>query len=300
MRQDEFTEEVIKSLQKELGNGYNIEKKTLDGLNDTKKHSILVARAGSGVFPCINMGEYYNRHQKGEDFYSLFQTILSECKKISPIRTEDMEGFLCWDSIKSRIFAKLVNTGKNESMLSDVPNRQFLDLSIVYYVRINASSEEMQGSILVNIQHMKSWEADEETLFETAWKNTADANEVMFEDLNAVLARLLNQNIFAANRLENESRMYILGSQTGTNGAIQMCNRQMLHKAANAIGSDFWILPCSIHELILVPIYAIEGEAQELAEMVRNVNNMQLKPDEILSYHVYRYSRDTDILSIEA
>lgn len=94
--------------------------------------------------------------------------------------------------------------------------------------------------------------------------------------------------------------MYVLGSKRLINGAVQMCSQQTLKKAAEVIGSDFWILPSSIHELILVPVYSIEGDAQELAEMVRDINDTQLRPYEILSYHVYRYSRDTETLSVAA
>lgn len=62
MKLDEFTEDMIWKLQKELGNGYKIKKQTLDGLNSTKKHSLFVAAAGSSIVPCINMDEYYGRY----------------------------------------------------------------------------------------------------------------------------------------------------------------------------------------------------------------------------------------------
>ena len=74
MKLDEFTEDMVWKLQKELGNGYKIKKQTLDRLNGTKKHSLFVAVADSGIVPCINMDEYYGRYQKGEPFCRLFNT----------------------------------------------------------------------------------------------------------------------------------------------------------------------------------------------------------------------------------
>lgn len=300
MKLDEFTEEIICMLQKELGNGYKIEKKTLDGLNGTKKHSLVVSSAGSGIFPCISMGEYYRRHRKGEDFRSLFQMILSECRSASPIRLEDMAGFLCWDSVKSHIYPKLVNTEKNEMMLCKLPHRQCLDLSLVYYVRPETASGEMHGSILIQNGHMKCWDADEETLFQTAWKNMESTDEMQLEDMNNIIKQMFGAGDFITAKIAEEPQMYVFSNKDRINGAVQMCSRSALKKAAESIGSDFWILPSSIHELILVPIYAIEGDALDLAELVRDVNNTQLQPEEILSYHVYRYSRDTEMLSIEA
>lgn len=300
MKLDEFTEDMIWKLQKELGNGYKIKKQTLDGLNSTKKHSLFVAAAGSSIVPCINMDEYYGRYQKGEPFCRLFQTVLSECTGTPPFGSADVSGFSCWDSVKPRIFAKLINTERNQGLLQKVPHRQYLDLSLVYYVRINTGEEDIHGSILIHNEHMQIWKTGEDTLYRTAWKNISDADETMLKDINSVLAQLLDINIFAASCSRDGCCMYVLGSRSLINGAVQMCSQQTLKKAAEVIGSDFWILPSSIHELILVPVYSIEGDAQELAEMVRDINDTQLRPYEILSYHVYRYSRDTETLSIAA
>ena len=78
-----------------------------------------------------------------------------------------------------------------------------------------------------------------------------------------------------------------------------MCSRKALKQAADSIGGDFWILPSSIHELILVPLRGMETDAPELEKIVRDVNDTQVRPDEILSYHVYRYHRNTETVSME-
>lgn len=57
------------------------------------------------------------------------------------------------------------------------------------------------------------------------------------------------------------------------------------------MNGDFYIIPSSIHELIAVPVLA-QG-LEELREMVKEVNDNQLAPEEILGYEVYRYNRET-------
>ena len=61
---------------------------------------------------------------------------------------------------------------------------------------------------------------------------------------------------------------------------------------------DFWILPSSIHEVVLLPDGKYGEKAEELAVIVKDINDTQLAPEEILSYHVYRYSRLTGEISI--
>ena len=66
-----------------------------------------------------------------------------------------------------------------------------------------------------------------------------------------------------------------------------------MEKAAETIGDDFYILPSSIHETILVPVRGKEDEADKLAEMVACVNSSEVPDTEILSNHVYRYRRQS-------
>jgi hypothetical protein len=60
------------------------------------------------------------------------------------------------------------------------------------------------------------------------------------------------------------------------------------------------ILPSSIHEILLLPARDEKEEIEELAATVREVNDTKVAPDEILSFHVYRYSCMTGTVSIVA
>jgi hypothetical protein len=79
-----------------------------------------------------------------------------------------------------------------------------------------------------------------------------------------------------------------------------MMNKDMLRETAEKFGKDLMILPSSIHEVLLIPAKDDEMNADELRQMVREVNDTQLALNEILSYHVYRYSQETEEISIAA
>ena len=97
-----------------------------------------------------------------------------------------------------------------------------------------------------------------------------------------------------------EVKMYVLGNRSRQYGAVQMCNPQALQEAAETIGDDFYILPSSIHETILVPVRGKEDEADKLAEMVACVNSSEVPDTEILSNHVYRYRRQSRRIELAA
>ena len=65
------------------------------------------------------------------------------------------------------------------------------------------------------------------------------------------------------------------------------------------MGDGFIVLPSSIHETIILPPKDAK-KYEGLAKMVREVNDTQVDREERLSYHVYVYSRDEEMLRIVA
>jgi len=61
------------------------------------------------------------------------------------------------------------------------------------------------------------------------------------------------------------------------------------------LGSDFYLLPSSIHELILVPV-GEDRDREHLEEMVKEINQTQVAMEEILSDTVYNYESIRDEL----
>ena len=57
-----------------------------------------------------------------------------------------------------------------------------------------------------------------------------------------------------------------------------------------SLGDEFYILPSSIHELILVRD-TVGMDANSLRDMVREVNSTQVASDEVLSNSIYHYSK---------
>ena len=89
---------------------------------------------------------------------------------------------------------------------------------------------------------------------------------------------------------------------TNTNhmyGANALFYEGVLEHLANRKASDLFILPSSVHELILLKD---DGNlnASELQRMVIEVNKSIVDKEEILSDHVYKYSRESEKIIIVA
>ena len=83
--------------------------------------------------------------------------------------------------------------------------------------------------------------------------------------------------------------MYVLTNMTSSNGAGALVCDELLEKIQTKLDCDYFILPSSVHEVIIVPD---EGgyDRSELDEMVKMINANEVNPNDQLADHVFYYS----------
>ena len=74
-------------------------------------------------------------------------------------------------------------------------------------------------------------------------------------------------------------------------GASILCHREVLKEVAAEFGEGFYILPSSVHEVIIVPESLVSSEDSRirLSDMVKTVNANEVSPGDFLSNHLYHY-----------
>ena len=87
-----------------------------------------------------------------------------------------------------------------------------------------------------------------------------------------------------------EQTMWIITNERGIDGAVSMLYEDKVHKLAESLESDLYILPSSVHEVIAVSVNMEEPE--ELARKVAEINMDQVKLEDRLSNQVYHYDKD--------
>ena len=92
--------------------------------------------------------------------------------------------------------------------------------------------------------------------------------------------------------LQSPLQIYILTNTKGFLGASGLLLEDLLTDFADLIENSFFILPSSIHEVLLVP-ESSGIDIGTLSEMVCAVNKSHVSPQEVLSDHAYHYDRET-------
>ncbi len=197
------------------------------------------------------------------------------------------------------IVMSLVNTEQNREMLRYMPHREFEDLSIVYrYVTDIGSPME---SVPVTVEIAKKIGMGEEELFHAAVENTRRLFPPKTELLSDIVVEMFMEGGFpeeTAREMGNimQAPVYVISNEGHTNGAVSMLCGDKLHELAEQLGSDLYILPLSVYEVMAVPTE--ETVPEELAELVQENNVSRIRLGERLSNQVYHYDRKQQTLSL--
>lgn len=297
---EDFTENLLKEMKEILGEEYQINTEDILKNNGVMLCAVTIRRQGEQIAPCIYIDNFYKEYQMGRiKIADIVEEILYLYQENSSGYTFDMDFLQDYNKVRPNLQGRLIHTGKNQKLLEALPHRDFLDLSLIYLLEVPGPRKSI-GYVRVSREHLEYWGVDEQCLYEAAIRNIAEPGNEVLQSMGTFLEQMAGPGIGAG---ALKCPAYILTNGNHQNGAVQMLNKQMLKSAAQILDGDFLLLPSSVHELILMPMEQEEDEraqARQFAAMVQEVNDTQVEEDEILSYHVYRYCRETEEIVIAA
>ena len=260
--------------------------------NQVRSDTIIVKGKGRTCAPVIHVSDLYELFRQGASYGSLAGQI-AEIYYKSAGQFEDLvsDRLLDFDYIRDRLIIKVVNWEHNKEILSDAPCIRKLDLALTF--RIMAEGyDHMQGSVLVDKRLLKHWHLTVEELFREA----ADHMEGLWRSRILPLDEMILDFSSQEEMEEMRTPILLLTNEKFCYGAASLFTTDLIRDYARCAGTDFYVLPSSIHELLLVPTRE-DVDAAYLQEMVSSVNREVVSEDEILSDHVYLYRRKDDRLS---
>lgn len=212
----------------------------------------------------------------------------------------DMRHFLNYGSVRNSIVYKLINTDKNRETLEDIPHMEFLDLSIVFQCMVE-SQEIGTATILIHNARTKLWGISAEELYRAATENTPRLRSYELKGMKEMLCEIMQkENVeerFDCEELVQELEygipMYVLSNKYRVEGATCILYPNLLRDFSCSIGGSFYIIPSSIHEVLLIPADNTDN-CEGLRETIKEVNDTQLIEEEILSYSLYYYDADAE------
>ena len=289
---------VRDEVAKRTGEQYNVRLNEVMKNNGVVLSGITMMQDDSNISPTIYLNHYYEAYESGEiTLGCIVEDVLDTYERNKVKRSVDMRFFMNYENIKDKIIFKLIHAERNEALLKDVPHIRYFDLAIVFQCLV---SEEMFGNatIMIHKAHLKLWQTTVEELYERALQNTPKLQRYDIKSMRDVLGEMmLLEEMEGRSTKETEEYlkelpdsvpMYVLSNKSRVQGATCILYPNILKDFAAAIRNDFYILPSSIHEIILLPAEG-EEDVEALKNMVREVNESQVEREEVLSDSVYYF-----------
>ena len=189
---------------------------------------------------------------------------------------------------------RLLEASRNREFLKDTPYMEVGNgLVLVCDVRIQESSDGCFSTV-VNNNLLKVMGREKSDVFRQALKEAWDTDRPVLSSMEAKLfsgdeTNLLDHPEPAA------SGMYILTNTSGIHGAAALFYPDVQHRISEVLGEDYYALPSSTEEFIIVPQSMGMGP-KEFTAMVRDANRSVVEPGQVLCDSVLKYDRDAGML----
>lgn len=292
-----FTDMVKEKLSSHI-RGCTVEVQETKKNNGVILHGIRIMEPESNIAPVIYMDDYFKDYQGGRFLDEIVMAVVENYKKNCVISNFDAMNIMDYERAKEKLCFKVVNTDLNRELLSNVPHIPFCDLSVVFYVLLDSILGQ-STSVMVNNSFMDIWGVDTDTLFERAKSNTPRLLKGEVMPMRNIIESILDDGDGRGKGLlpDEDIDMYVASNEMRINGASVFLYDSLLSGFADRIGKDFYIIPSSIHELILLPD-GLDMEPEDIRGMIFEVNSTCVEPEEVLSNNVYRYRRETGLVEI--
>ena len=205
--------------------------------------------------------------------------------------------FLDFDRMRENIFIRLQDPHLCPDLTVRCPFRRVMDDEMIAVYRIAMNDQNSSNLVSVTVDHklMKRWNISEEELWAQALNNLKGEEprlllcDALIADRNLHNERL---NLLPGCRRLQTGAMYVLMCGAGVcNGAREVLNPALMEKIGVMMDGDYYILPSSIHEVMITSVRGRPEGVRDLKRNLREVNETMVSPRDLLSYKVFRYDR---------
>ncbi len=287
-----FETYFLEELKKELNEKVQLRIVPLEKNNQVRQRALLLEEIGHKGGPAVYLEGLYERFLEGSAVSELVTEVAQMYANAEKKSKINLDFFLKYPLVKDRIYVKLIGAAENTELLEKIPHRKVLNLAICYYYSLQDEDCALEGTILIREAHRALWHVEEADLFAAAMENSLRDKPPVFHQMERFLAQDAEAPVAG-----EDLPFYILSNANGYFGAACMLYPGILAAAYEKMQGDFYVIPSSVHEVLLVSAHMVQDGA-DLQDILQIVNKTQLLPEEYLSDRLYFYDAKKEVLSM--
>ena len=318
MNYQEFKEFVAGNIKEYLPDKYqdaDVQIREVTKNNNLKLDGLTVELSGQNATPTIYLNGFYEQHVAGRQMEEIMGS-LAEVREAHDIEQNiSVEKFLNFEEVKDAITFQVVGTDANRDRLQNMPHRIEKDMALIYQIFLK-KGEDGLAAIPISNDMMEKMGVEEGILHDAAMENTPREFPAVFQSMVIVMREIMRKDFMGFNldelteddglkefleylleesmeEIEQEhTPMYVLTNEDKLNGAAALFYPEVQEQIAEQMGGDYFVLPSSVHEVLIVPDNG-ESDYRELRAAVNEINGTQVPPDEVLTGEVYSYDKES-------
>lgn len=301
MGYDEFKEKFVEDVKERIADkGLTADVRTVEKVNETYE-ALSVTPEGGNIGMNLNIDRFYSSYEDGVDYEDLVNNAMDVIDRgISNIPDLDVNKFTDYEQMKDKLVMEVVSAETNAAILATIPHKRMEDMAVVYRFMLDSHNGE-QASVLVTNTIINQMDITPEQLHADALKNAPEVKPLVIQGMSEVMAEMLGPDQAELMGLmpvaPEDEQMYVASVPDKTHGASVIAYQDFMDRASDRVGGDFFILPSSIHEVLIIPDNK-EIDFKVLEGMVRDVNETQVAPEDKLTDNVYHYDSKDKIFEL--
>lgn len=291
----DFQETLMQSVSQDLNrNGTYHCELTQSQKNNVVLSGLSIRQDGSKSAPIIYLNDYYQSYLNGKPLHQISREMV-EFYQSQEIPEFDHADFADYGKMREKLRVRLVSKENNQAYYKQGPYRLHPIGAEILYIEVERNESGSMSTRVTNAI-AENWGIPKTELFKTALENTQNHDQVKFLSMNEAMNEIVSGDAgedFDV-REDFDTPMHVLSNESNQYGATVALYPDVLRQISKQLGSDYYILPSSIHELIIMRKKDCDMSEKELRSMVRDINQQIVTPEEILGSEVYEYRADVD------
>lgn len=301
---EEFLSEFVREMEANLSQ-YGMEISIVNKMrnNGILEKCIKVDIPGCNMSPAIGTLSLYEHYREFDNVVEMAQG-LSEKIITDRNRKIDTMSVLSKENILNSTYLMVINAKSNQKLLSDTPHYFIAEGELAVIPRLNINITDKSGFIIIKNDLLPKLQMTGEEILQVAKINTSEQNLFEINSLLSVTMQAMTDNgediadDFSEFFTESTPKTFVITTKNKKLGACCLACPEVIGTAINKMGIDCYILPSSIHEVILIEKKGDFNEIEELRDMVKQVNRQSIPANEILSDQVFQYNAKTKKIEI--
>ena len=294
MTEKEFYEMIRNRIRDYLPERYDncrIELHEVVKNNDRHLMGISVVPEGECAAPLVYLNSYYHQNNDGRDIDDICEEIADTFLSLQDMSKEVSSLDMNYESMRDKLRVKVVNTKSNREMLRNVVSQPVgCGYALVPYIDLENSGFP-GGCIQITNELAASFNKNTSEIMSDAISGSSrEEGAGLFRIEDMLFGAGKPENLLHADSAKEETGPFVLTNTTsGVLGASALFLPDVQKQIADTLGSGYYVMPSSIHEVLVVPDRE-DVSPRQLGQMVKDVNSAMVQPEEQLGNRVLHYN----------